>query len=267
MTARDTPPGAGRLLPVALSATAGAMDVIGFLALGGLFTAHITGNLCVLAAHYVTGGFAEAGPLLAVPVFLAVLGAVALASGVVEKAGHSPRRALLVLHAAFLAGCLALGTWFGPFPDADRPLAVFVGMLGVAAMATQNALVKLALPGAPSTAVMTTNITQLTVDLAALAGGRGGPGDLARARRRASETFPCVLGFVGGCAAGAVLEVHFGLRALALPAALAALAVPLGAGRRRGTPNGQTYDSGLSWVTGEPDVSTGSDHPEQRSAT
>jgi uncharacterized membrane protein YoaK (UPF0700 family) len=45
------------LLPAVLSTTAGAVDVIGFLALGGLFTAHITGNLVVLAAHYVTGGF------------------------------------------------------------------------------------------------------------------------------------------------------------------------------------------------------------------
>ena len=39
------------LLPFVLGATAGAVDVIGFLALGGLFTAHITGNIVVLAAH------------------------------------------------------------------------------------------------------------------------------------------------------------------------------------------------------------------------
>jgi uncharacterized membrane protein YoaK (UPF0700 family) len=97
-------------------------------------------------------------------------------------------------------------------------------------MATQNALVKLALPGAPSTAVMTTNTTQLTVALATLAWGRGKPDELAKARRRAAVTFPCVVGFVVGCAAGAVLEVCFGLRALALPVVLAALAVPLGEG-------------------------------------
>jgi len=41
-------------------------------------------------------------------------------------------------------------------------------------------------------------------------------------------TFPCVVGFVAGCATGAVLEVHFGLGGLALPVLLAALAVPLG---------------------------------------
>jgi uncharacterized membrane protein YoaK (UPF0700 family) len=228
MTARFTAPGAGWLLPVVLSTTAGAVDVIGFLALDGLFTAHITGNVVILAAHYITGGFSEVGPLLSVPVFVAVLGAVTLASGAVEKAGYSPRRALLVLQAALLAGYLGLGARFGPFADADRPLAVFVGMLGVAAMATQNGLVKLTLPGVPSTAVMTTNITQLTIDLATLTQGRGQSDDLANVRRRAGVTFPCVVGFVAGCAAGAVLEVQFGLWALALPVVLAALALPLG---------------------------------------
>src|SRR5437870_11199657 len=64
------------LLPIVLSTTAGAVDVIGFLALGGLFTAHITGNLVVLAAHYVTGGFSEIRPLLSVPVFVIVLGII-----------------------------------------------------------------------------------------------------------------------------------------------------------------------------------------------
>ena len=80
------------LLPVVLSTTAGAVDVIGFLALDGLFTAHITGNLVILAAHYVTGGFCQVGPLLSVPVFIAVLGVVTLASGAVARAGSSPLR-------------------------------------------------------------------------------------------------------------------------------------------------------------------------------
>ncbi|MBV8314433.1 MAG: DUF1275 family protein, partial [Planctomycetaceae bacterium] len=47
----------GWLLPAVLSTMAGAVDVIGFLALGGLFTAHITGNVVIVAAHYVTGSF------------------------------------------------------------------------------------------------------------------------------------------------------------------------------------------------------------------
>src|SRR5690348_4050499 len=98
----------GWLLPAVLSTTAGAVDVIGFLALGGLFTAHITGNVVVVAVHYVIGCFGEVGPLLAVPVFVVVLGAVTLASVAAEKAGYETRRALLALHAALLAGCLGL---------------------------------------------------------------------------------------------------------------------------------------------------------------
>ena len=41
-----TEPSVHWLVPVLLSTAAGAADVIGFLALGGLFTAHVTGNLC-----------------------------------------------------------------------------------------------------------------------------------------------------------------------------------------------------------------------------
>jgi uncharacterized membrane protein YoaK (UPF0700 family) len=222
----------GWLLTAVLSMTAGAVDAIGFLALGGLFTAHITGNIVVLAAHYVTGRFSEVGPLLAVPVFIVVLGAVTLASESIQGAGHSSRRALLVLQAVLLAGCLGLGVRLGPFANPDGPKAVLVGMLAVAAMATQNALVKFALPGIPSTAVMTTNTTQLTIDLATLLWSRGSRDNLARARRRAGMTVPSVLGFVAGCAAGAVLEVRCNLWALALPVVLAALAVPLGWGEK-----------------------------------
>lgn len=214
------------LLIAILSTTAGAVDVIGFLGLGGLFTAHITGNLVVLAAHYVTGKFGQIGPLLSVPVFIIVLGMVT------ERFGGKPirksRRILLLFQAGLLATYLAFAAKFGPFPDPDGGMPVFAGMLGVAAMATQNALVRLALPGFPSTAVMTTNITQLSVDLASLVRGKGEPEKMTRAQTRAAMTSMSVAGFVVGCAAGGYLELHFGLRALLLPVLLAALAIPLG---------------------------------------
>jgi uncharacterized membrane protein YoaK (UPF0700 family) len=209
-----------------LSTTAGAVDVIGFLAIGGLFTAHITGNLVVLAAHYVTGGFSQIGPLLSVPVFVAVLGAVTVLFS--DKVTRGTRRALLILHVVLLAAFLGFGVGCGPFTNPDSAMALCVGMLGVAAMATQNALVKIALRSFPSTAVMTTNTVQLTIDLAVLVRGQANPDDLARARRRVRLTFPSVGGFAAGCAAGAFLEIHFGLWGLILPVALAAIAALLG---------------------------------------
>jgi uncharacterized membrane protein YoaK (UPF0700 family) len=208
-----------------LSTTAGAVDVIGFLALGGLFTSHITGNLVILAAHYVTGGFSQIGPLLSVPVFVLVLGIVIVLFE--NKATDKARRALLILQASLLVGFLALGAGLGPFTNPDSAVAVFVGMIGVAAMATQNALVRLELPGFPSTAVMTTNITQLTIDLALLVQGKGDRSNITRARHGTRRTFPSVIGFVAGCAAGGFLELHFGMSALLLPVVLAVIAIPL----------------------------------------
>jgi uncharacterized membrane protein YoaK (UPF0700 family) len=219
-------------LPAILSTTAGAVDVIGFLVFGGLFTAHITGNLAVVAAHYVTGRFGQVGPILAVPVFIIVLAVVVLLFGGTGNRGKT-RRSLLVLHAALIAGCLALGLRFGPFTNADSPVAVLAGMLAVAAMATQNALVKLALVKSPSTAVMTTNTTQFIVDLAALVRSAEEPDKLSETRRRAKVTFLCMAGFVGGCVAGAVLELRFGVGALVLAVILAVLAVPLGEEKAR----------------------------------
>jgi uncharacterized membrane protein YoaK (UPF0700 family) len=209
------------LLPSVLSTIAGAVDVIGFLALGGLFTSHITGNVVIVAAHYVTGGFSQIGPLLAVPVFMAVMGLVTLASSAIIRAGSYPLRPLLLLETALLATFLLLGVAFGRFANTDSSIAI-------SAMATQNVLGRVALKGAPSTAVMTTNITQLTVDLATLVRSRGDADELVTVRRRARMTFACVFGFVAGCASGAALEVKFGLWALALPVILSALAVPLG---------------------------------------
>ena len=53
-----------KLLPTVLSVIAGSVDVISFVGLGGLFTAHITGNLVILAAHVVSGGDAPLAAML-----------------------------------------------------------------------------------------------------------------------------------------------------------------------------------------------------------
>jgi uncharacterized membrane protein YoaK (UPF0700 family) len=213
------------LLPALLSMTAGAVDVIGFLAFG-VFTAHITGNLVILAAHYVTGRFGEIGPILSVPVFMLVLSVVTLAS--VAMTARIARRLLLVLQLSLLAAFLGFGVAFGPFPDTDSPMAVFAGMLGVAAMAIQNAVVRLALHGSPSTAVMTTNTAQFAVDVAKLIRGREQHTDLSDVRHHAYLTLASILGFVIGLVLGAILEVRLGLWSLAFPAILAAVSIPLG---------------------------------------
>jgi uncharacterized membrane protein YoaK (UPF0700 family) len=218
---------ATRLLPSVLSVTAGSVDVISFLGLGGLFTAHITGNLVILAAHITNGGAAQLAPMLSVPVFMVVLGLARLLAGGLEAIGLASLRPLLLLQFLLLAGFLALCVAAGPRSDPSAASMVVAGMLGVSAMAVQNALVQISLKEAPSTAVMTTNITRLTMDVGELLLRRD-PDEVVKARRRAKHTWPAIVGFVVGCGLGAWCEVVAGLWSLALPAGLALVALALG---------------------------------------
>jgi uncharacterized membrane protein YoaK (UPF0700 family) len=170
---------------------AAAVDVIGLLALAGLFIAHITGNIVVLVAHCVGGGFSRVGPLVAVPVFITVLSTIIWAAE--GEPEHQASRALLVLHAALLVGFLLLYIARGPFTNPSSAVAVLAGMLGVAAVATQNALVRLDLPGFPQTAVLNTNTVQLTIDIATLVRGNDSAGEMDRARRPIGMTLPALL--------------------------------------------------------------------------
>jgi uncharacterized membrane protein YoaK (UPF0700 family) len=61
---------AARFLPFVLSVIAGATDVIGVLGLNGLFTAHITGDLVLLAARIVASLPVPISYILSVPVFM-----------------------------------------------------------------------------------------------------------------------------------------------------------------------------------------------------
>jgi uncharacterized membrane protein YoaK (UPF0700 family) len=209
-------------MPGILSVIAGSTDVISFLTLAGLFAAHITGNLVVLAAHFVTGGRADIAAMLSVPVFIAVLGVTRLLAAALEWMGIATLRPLLLIQFLLLAGFLLLCVAPGAHFNSHSALAVVAGMLGVSAMAVQNALVQISLRGAPTTAVMTTNITRFMMDSGEVLLGRDHK-SVAEALSRAKCTWPAIVGFAAGCALGAACEAGFGFWSLALPAGLALL--------------------------------------------
>jgi uncharacterized membrane protein YoaK (UPF0700 family) len=217
---------ATKLLPTVLSVIAGTTDVISFLGLGGLFTAHVTGNLVILAAHLVTGGEASLARMLSVPVFILVLGLTRVLAAGLEAAGRASLRPLLLLQFLLLTACLALCVTAGPHSDPNAAPVILAGMLGVSAMAVQNALVQISLEGAPATAVMTTNITRFVMDVGEVLLGRD-PEEVTTARRRARHTWPAIVGFTVGAGLGAAGFAAAGLWSLALPAGLGLLALAI----------------------------------------
>jgi uncharacterized membrane protein YoaK (UPF0700 family) len=216
-----------KLLPGVLSIIAGSVDVICFLGLGGLFAAHITGNLVVLAAHIVTGRATPLAPILSVPVFIAVLALTRMAAAGLEASRHGTLRPLLALQFALLVCFLGVRVAAGSGLDPAAPIAVVAGMLGVAAMAVQNALVQISLVGSPATAVMTTDITKFMMDVGTMLFWRD-PNRAAYVSSRARHTWPAIVGFTVGCSLGAVFEAAIGSWSLALPTGFALLALVLG---------------------------------------
>jgi uncharacterized membrane protein YoaK (UPF0700 family) len=90
-------------IPVFLSLNAGYVDTAGFLALQGLFTAHVTGNFVTFGASLVLGTSGAVAKLLALPVFCAVVVGVGLL-GLRFSAGQFPIfRALLAIKVFLLA--------------------------------------------------------------------------------------------------------------------------------------------------------------------
>ena len=228
-----------QLLPALLAVIAGATDAIGFLGLGGLLAAHITGNLVILAAYVAVQGQIRIAPMLAVPIFIVVAVLTRLLAAAVEAFDIPLLRPLLILQALLLCGFCALRVAAGPDVDVEAAIAVLAGMLAVAAMAVQNATVQICLKGTPATTVMTTNVTRFAVDIGELIVGR----DSSRgqeARVNVKHTGVSIFGFVIGCAIGAAAETAFGIWSTVVPAALAIVAVALGRDQTRALAGGQT---------------------------
>jgi uncharacterized membrane protein YoaK (UPF0700 family) len=215
-----------KLLTFVLSVIAGSVDVIGFLGLGALFIAHITGNLVVLAARTAAGERASAAHLLSVPVFIIALFAARLLAAALDGFAIATLGPLLLLQFMFLVGFLAISIEVGSAADPSAAVMIIAAMLGVCSMAVQNVLVQVSLKEAPSTAVMTTNLTRFVVDLGEVWLGSN-PGGRAKAMARARHTGIAIAGFVIGACLGAWCQARLGLWSLAVPTglALAALAI------------------------------------------
>jgi uncharacterized membrane protein YoaK (UPF0700 family) len=203
-----------------LSFIAAFVDTCGFIGLFGLFSAHVTGNFVLIGAALVhPGGFGLVGKLLALPVFIAsVVLTVWLAHAL--PAANRPRVTLLLwLEGILLALAAAVPLWLGRPARPDDVAGLATGMIIVAAMGLQNALMRIELARMPPTTVMTGNVTQVTIDTVLLLDvARGDPQVSSRLHRM----WPTVVAFAIGAASGAACYAIVDFWCLLLPAALCA---------------------------------------------
>ncbi|MGF6603791.1 uncharacterized membrane protein YoaK (UPF0700 family) [Paraburkholderia sp. GAS448] len=209
-----------------LAAIAGYVDTLSFVALFGLFTAHVTGNFVLIGAGFAGYGQGLVLKLFAFPAFVA---GVVLSSALV-RAQSGPEqplrsaRTLYAVQAVLLFGFCAAGVHASPVTP-DDVSTVVSGMIGAAAMGVQNAHSRLILrPGVPNT-VMTGNVTQVILDVFDMLSPRVSDELREVARTRFAKMLPAVVAFAAGAIGGALGYRHAGFWAMLLPgAALAWLA-------------------------------------------
>src|SRR5215813_3836826 len=90
------------ILPLLLSLNAGLVDTAGFLALQGLFTAHVTGNFVTLGASLVLGTSGAIAKLLALPVFSVVVIASRLLSSALVRRSRPALKIILAVKLVLL---------------------------------------------------------------------------------------------------------------------------------------------------------------------
>jgi len=206
-------------VPTLLSFAAGYTDTAGFLAMHGLFTAHVTGNFVTIGAALVMGASGIATKLLALPTFCVVVILSRLLRYRLVAAGRPVFRTLLAIQFALLLLGGAVAIAHGRFEQGDTPAAMLAGLALVAGMAVQNALQRVHLGKAPPTTMMTGTTTQLMLDVADLLHGLPEE-QRAEARGRMARMGKAVLTFAFGCAAAALLYRYAGMWCFALPPVL-----------------------------------------------
>jgi len=210
-----------RQLPPTLSVIAGMVDLTGFFLLGHIFTAHVTGNLVIASAVAVQGGLTNPVQILAIPVFIVALALVWLITRITGLKGAALVRLLMMVQFLLLASVQVFCVIAAPLSNPHTLLAKVAALTAVSAMACQYAMLRLALPKAISTAVMTGNLT--TTVLGVMDTLSCGHPLMSTDDIRLKQSLCLLLGFLLGCVIAAIAILTIGHWAWLLPTTLAAI--------------------------------------------
>jgi uncharacterized membrane protein YoaK (UPF0700 family) len=202
-------------LPALLSLNAGYVDTASFVALHGLFTAHVTGNFVTVGAAMVFGTTGVATKLLALPTFCMAVFLLRLLHYRLIDSGWPLLRTFFGLQVLLLGIGAALAIYHGSFSREDD-WAMITGLVLVVGMAAQNGVNRVHLSNSPPSTMMTGTTTQIMLDLGDLVQGTSGEQRIA-INARLARMGQTVLAFVVGCALAALLYAAVGTWCFALP--------------------------------------------------
>lgn len=173
----------------------------------------------MIGALVVRHGRVNLAQILAIRVFIVAVAATWLLAKVSRKRGRNLMRLLLLVQFLLLACVLVFSVLTNPSANPHGLMAGIAAMMAVSAMACQFALLRLTLPVAPSTAVMTGNLTSAVLSLMD-ADSRTQP-LMTGSAGRLHKSLYLLIGFFVGCVVAAAALSPLGEWAWLFPAAFA----------------------------------------------
>lgn len=202
---------------ISLGFLAGYVDTLGFVALFGLFTGHVTGNFVLIGAELA---HPQGGPLLmkflAFPAYIFGVAVARLQIASILKRGRHALVSAYVLQMVLLSMFMALGCIASPIGDMPTLLSELAGMTGAMAMGTHSACSRLLLSHQAPTAMMTGNVTQLVIDATDWLRGAADQ----NVKQRCLKILWPVVAFGIGAIVAAFGYLYMGFLALLLPIAI-----------------------------------------------
>lgn len=223
---RQRPSPLGSLSRSLLALVAGFCDTATFIHMGGVFSAHVTGNFVLFAAALAQGIQGDDYlKIVTLPVFVIAVALAMLIAGRHTAPLRKVQRILLVITLVLLtAAALAVtgsqglpGTWPGS-------VDVLVTLLLVIAMAMQNSIHRFV--AGPMTTVMTGTVMNTTASLVNQYVLRI-EADPHRAPAPGVSPLVMIVAFALGCVIAGFLTVKFGLASIVVPAVLLCLVLTL----------------------------------------
>lgn len=202
-----------RSLAMTFGFIAGYVDTVGFVALFGVFTAHVTGNFVLIGSELIHPANGVLIKLLPFPAFIAAVALARFAALRLELRQTSPALALTAMQLFLLLGFMALGCLATPVQQTGALLPFFASAVGAAAMGVQNAASRLVWTQLAPTTVMTGNVTQVVIDTVDILRG----GQHSDVTTRVWKFLLPVLAFGVGAILGALAYRYAGFFSLAVP--------------------------------------------------
>jgi uncharacterized membrane protein YoaK (UPF0700 family) len=200
-----------------LGFVAGYVDTLGFVALFGLFTGHVTGNFVLIGAEMARP---QGGPLLlkflAFPAFILGVAMARLMIGALVKRGLHALVSAYWMQLLLLIAFMIVGYIASPIGAEPSTMSVIAGCIGAMAMGAHSGSGRLLLSHLAPTSAMTGNVTQLVIDSVDVLTGAAND----TVRQRCIKFLWPVLAFAIGAVGAAFAFQHAGWGAMFLPIAV-----------------------------------------------